>query len=95
MAYSSEQFFTDEAIRDTVMITSSSTYAGAFIPKTILFKNTLDAAVDIEIFGCSKDDQATHYQINAATITIPANTNTFETLEDYFQCFSAFHGSHL
>ncbi len=85
MAYRDESFFTDEQIRDTNEHTSQMVYAGAFMPKTLLFRNELDAQVKIDVYGCSKENSSVHYFIN--TVYVNANTNDFATLEDYFQCF--------
>jgi len=87
MAYSDEIFFKNLEIRDILDKVSDQVYAGAFIPKTILFKNELDQDVNIDIFGCSKIDTTTHYKINTLPIVVLANTHSFETLDDYFQCF--------
>ena len=87
MSYNAEHFFLDFEIRDTNTHRSGGGYAGAFIPKTILFQNTHDEAVEITVFGCAKGEESDLFQINAAPIVVPANTNHFETLEDYFQCF--------
>ena len=87
MAYGEEIFFDDLQLRDTVETVSSMVYAGSFIPKTITFSSTLDAAVDIDIYGCSKEKDTIHYKLNNAPIPILAGENTFETLDDYFQCF--------
>lgn len=86
MKYGDEAFFVDEQIRDTNEHTSSEVYAGAFMPKNILFNNTLDADVLVDVYGCSKANPSVHYLI-ADDVLVPAGQTDFQTLEDYFQCF--------
>ena len=87
MAYRDETFFDGEEIRDTVELASPLVYAGAFIPKTVTFNNTLDAIIDCDIYGCRKADTGVHFLITTVPLTIVAGSTGFETLDDYFQCF--------
>ena len=85
MAYSDETFFDDEQIRDTAEH-EATVYAGAFVPKNILFSNTLDADVHVDIFGCSKSKPTIRYLVTD-NLLVTANSTDFQTLDDYFQCF--------
>jgi hypothetical protein len=86
-AYGEEFFWDDEQIRVGTEVVSAKVYAGAFMPKTLTFSNALDQDVNVDVYGCSKERPLIHYKINAAPILVTAGSNSFETLEDYFQCF--------
>ena len=45
------------------------------MPKTILFNNELDKALNIDVYGCSKEKPLVHYKLTPSPIVVAANTN--------------------
>jgi hypothetical protein len=82
--YDEDGVFTAEAIRDTSEHTSAVAKTGEFTAQTITVENGLNQQATLQLQGSR--DGTVFFDINDP-FNIPASTNDYETVTDYFPCY--------
>jgi len=80
-----DKVFTALEIRDTANHDSVGSMTGEFTAETIVVHNSLNQDCELQLQG-SADDGANWIDIGDS-FTIPANTNDYQTVTDYFCCY--------
>lgn len=75
------QIFTDEAIRNTAVHTSSSGQNSGFRVKTIIIANTLNQSVSIQ---CEGSRDGSNWFTVGSPFDVAASTTTYQTCDTYF-----------
>jgi len=83
MSKDAEQIFNSLEIRDTSSHTSSQTYNGDFIVKTLIIENGLNQTVTLQCQASANDDFSNSFNVGS-TFDVSASTNTYQTCESYF-----------
>jgi hypothetical protein len=82
--YDEDKVFSAEAIRDTSNHNSGVSNTGEFQAETITVENGLDEQVTLQLQGSR--DETTWFDVGAS-FNIPASTDDYETVTDYFPCY--------
>lgn len=83
-AMDEDKIFDALAIRDTAVKNSVVSVSGEFLAKTIFIENSLNQEVTFQLEGSRN---STKVNIGAPFV-VPANTNTYQTVSDYFPKYS-------